>query len=161
MTVERNGNDGLTDGPKGQGRISKSNYFINLIGSIEELEANMLLLFEKNKKDIPESTVKQILYSLDLLKQELYLNNIKDYQPIINILDSSISFMSQKVQIESTLIKSSQAKAETYVVRAVCRRVERFLVDYMEKNKITCQNTSIEFLNRLSTYLLLLADYIF
>jgi len=153
-----NGTTSLGDGTK----VSKSNIRINCIGEVDELNS-----FIGHAK---------IATSDDDFVKELHTiqNNLLNIGGELSIPDKNIELL--KVESISHMEKCAdkmnqdlpplkdfilpgedEFSARLHIARSVCRRVERSIVKIIEKEN--GRNEWIQYLNRLSDYLFILARY--
>ena len=152
------GNTTLGDGTK----VSKSDLRIRCIGEVDEL--NSFIGFVKCVvQDV------QLEQELSLIQNELfnlggelsYSDNppqlLKD--PALVKLEKNIQQMNEQLPPlkEFVLPGSDELSARLHIARAVCRRVERNIVERIKK--IGGQEFWIHYLNRLSDYLFVLARF--
>ena len=152
------GETGLGDGS----RVSKSHPLIRLLGEIDELNSYLGRAIASCNKDT-------IIAELQSIQQDLFNMGGEVSMPKteINLLTKDrISFLEDRIaklneQLppleEFILPGGDEFCSRIHVLRAVCRRVERYCVEVMEeglKNRYW-----LLYLNRLSDYFFVLSRY--
>ena len=153
-----NGETGLGDGS----RVSKSHPLIRLLGEIDELNSYLGRAIASCNKDT-------IIAELQSIQQDLFNMGGEVSMPKteINLLTKDrISFLEDRIaklneQLppleEFILPGGDEFCSRIHVLRAVCRRVERYCVEVMEEGlKIRYW---LLYLNRLSDYFFVLSRY--
>ena len=154
------GETGLGDGS----RVSKSHLLIRLLGEIDELNSYLGRAIASCNKDT-------IIVELQSIQQDLFNMGGEVSMPKteINLLTKDrISFLEDRIaklneQLppleEFILPGGDEFCSRIHVLRAVCRRVERYCVEVMEEGlKIRYW---LLYLNRLSDYFFVLSRYYF
>ena len=157
------GNDGCTFNPLTRSRECKHGEIFHLLGDLDELQSWIGLLRAKMKKRKRIcSLLKEVQVCIYKVNSHITTRGkidvtLKD----IEKLEKEIDRMSRKCgELEGFILPSgSEAACIAHLTRAVCRRAERTLVEFREKNEWVNQNV-IRFMNRLSDYLFVLARYI-
>ena len=152
------GETGLGDGS----RVSKSHPLIRLLGEIDELNSYLGRTIASCNKDT-------IIVELQSIQQDLFNMGGEVSMPKteINLLTKDrISFLEDRIaklneQLppleEFILPGGDEFCSRIHVLRAVCRRVERYCVEVMEEGlKIRYW---LLYLNRLSDYFFVLSRY--
>ncbi|MAP70785.1 MAG: ATP:cob(I)alamin adenosyltransferase [Candidatus Marinimicrobia bacterium] len=152
------GETGLGDGS----RVSKSHPLIRLLGEIDELNSYLGRAIASCNKDT-------IIVELQSIQQDLFNMGGEVSMPKteINLLTKDrISFLEDRIaklneQLppleEFILPGGDEFCSRIHVLRAVCRRVERYCVEVMEEGlKIRYW---LLYLNRLSDYFFVLSRY--
>jgi len=152
------GETGLGDGS----RVSKSHPLIRLLGEIDELNSYLGRAIASCNKDT-------IIVELQSIQQDLFNmgGEISMPKTEINLLTKDrISFLEDRIaklneQLppleEFILPGGDEFCSRIHVLRAVCRRVERYCVEVMEEGlKIRYW---LLYLNRLSDYFFVLSRY--
>ena len=152
------GETGLGDGS----RVSKSHTLIRLLGEIDELNSYLGRAIASCNKDT-------IIVELQSIQQDLFNMGGEVSMPKteINLLTKDrISFLEDRIaklneQLppleEFILPGGDEFCSRIHVLRAVCRRVERYCVEVMEEGlKIRYW---LLYLNRLSDYFFVLSRY--
>lgn len=150
----RTGDAGLTGLSTGK-RISKADCQIETYGSIDELTSciGLIVVKLKDKKD------SDLLIEIqrDLYKIMSFLSGAKT--DIIGLEKKVIDFEKIIDEIENKLPKlnnfilpgGNEISALFHILRVICRRAERIIVDYYENNLAIKQSNNIMmYLNRLS-----------
>ena len=156
-TVDK-GETGLGDGS----RVSKSHPLIRLLGEIDELNSYLGRAIASCNKDT-------IIVELQSIQQDLFNigGEVSMPKTEINLLTKDrISFLEDRIaklneQLppleEFILPGGDEFCSRIHVLRAVCRRVERYCVEVMEEGlKIRYW---LLYLNRLSDYFFVLSRY--
>jgi len=152
------GETGLGDGS----RVSKSHPLIRLLGEIDELNSYLARAIASCNKDT-------IIVELQSIQQDLFNigGEVSMPKTEINLLTKDrISFLEDRIaklneQLppleEFILPGGDEFCSRIHVLRAVCRRVERYCVEVMEEGlKIRYW---LLYLNRLSDYFFVLSRY--
>ena len=152
------GETGLGDGS----RVSKSHPLIRLLGEIDELNSYLGRAIASCNKDT-------IIVELQSIQQDLFNigGEVSMPKTEINLLTKDrISFLEDRIaklneQLppleEFILPGGDEFCSRIHVLRAVCRRVERYCVEVMEEGlKIRYW---LLYLNRLSDYFFVLSRY--
>lgn len=151
----KNGDGGFTslyDGSK----ISKDDIILDLIGDIDELNS-----FIGNINEIQLDILNNIQFWLFDLGT-IIANPIKKYNFDINLtytkqLEGIIDIYTEQLPKLINFILPSNS---INICRAVCRRVERKLVNYKKINDELIDNNCIVFINRLSDFFFTLSRYV-
>lgn len=159
MSVKTKDNS-LTLGPTNSGLISKNSQFINVIGTLEELQSNIGLIFDLGNNQTPRNILLNIIESLSDISKNIYCgqNKYESYIDVMNDMENTIKFMQSKIINIINMPLGSQLLSQINIARSVTRRAERELVAYDEKLKK--HEPAIEFLNKLSNYLLILCNFL-
>ena len=161
------GQTGLVSGT----RVSKGSERLNLYGDVDELNSHLGLLISQlvvNNCLLDEArfleSIQSKLFDLgsnlacekDKAEKfklpQIKVNNITDIESHIDQLDQVLIPLKHFI-----LPGGSLASAQAHICRTVCRRVERELVSFSENNPDQLPDLSLEFLNRLSDYLFVVA----
>lgn len=180
----KTGDDGTT-GLFGGKRTDKANSRIQAIGEIDELNAEIGILYEMEKKPEIKSLLKDIQQALFILGSELASNKGTDVGNPSKKTKIHVSHPENRlIQIETTHVHALEKNIDTYSLklaplknfilpngtllaayyhhaRAVCRRAERRLVGlHREEKAADFHNRKIlAYINRLSDLLFILARY--
>jgi cob(I)alamin adenosyltransferase len=158
--VNSHGDLGFTENPETGELILKNELIIEVIGSIEELEADLAILHAKGKKAISESTLINIIKTLSKIKHNDIVNPVNlNYEDNLELMESVINYIKQNtISFEKKpLFIGSELVTQIYKTMTTSKRVERLLVSYNIKTKK--HEKIIQFLNRLSKYLFMLGQY--
>ena len=167
----RTGDKGETSLVSGT-RISKANMRISLYGEVDELNSHIgfmrsFLPGEADFKSFNElfDSIQSSLF--DLGSKLACESNLWEKYNLPDIKDEMVKAMESAIdEIDSDLPKlknfilpgGTKAASYTHVVRTVCRKVERKLIDFGDNTQSIPEN-SIVFLNRLSDFLFVYARY--
>ncbi|MHA5130686.1 cob(I)yrinic acid a,c-diamide adenosyltransferase [Oenococcus oeni] len=146
-------------------RVSKDSLRVETYGTFDELNANIsladkLCLSKRNKK-----ILQRVEYRMFYLQGEIATQDPEKFRSQSNIItDNDVHFLesiiddytTQLPKIKSFILPgSSVAGAQLHVCRTVCRRAERRLVSFMEKNSIRPELE--RYTNRLSDFMYIMA----
>lgn len=149
-----NGTTGLGDGA----RIAKSALRIHVLGDVDELNSALGLLLTNELRDTHRQVLTRIQNQLFDLGGEM---SIPEYRAVkeehVAMLDEAISALNGLLPPlkEFILPGGSTAAAQAHIARTIARRAERSLVALMQAETIS--NLALQYLNRLSDYLFVLA----
>lgn len=160
MSGDNKKDNSLTLGPTNLGLISKNSQFTNVIGTIEELQSNIGLIFDLGDNKTPKNILMNIIEALSDINKNIYSNSNKyeNYIDVMNDMENTVKFMKTKIKTINNMPLGSQLLSQINVARSITRRAERELVAYDEKLKK--YDSAIDFLNRLSNYLLILCNFL-
>ena len=153
------GKTALADGS----RVSKDSLRVHCLGSIDELNASIgfaaVLLPKK-----PEIDFKSIQNDLLNIGAEISIpNSEKDFldQNRIDYLDKKIELINNDLPPlkEFILPGGNDVCSRIHLARSICRRAERDLVSLNNKEQISPE--ILQFINRLSDYLFVVARLLF
>lgn len=161
----RQGDDGKTSLADNQ-RIAKTDTRIHVIGEVDELNSSLglalALLTRDEKITIKIRRIQNELFNLGA--QLSFTNHPKSTPHIeqknIDDLEAEIDIMNQSLPILHSFVLpgGTQAAAQLYIARAVCRRAERATIQFAKEKNLT--NLEIKYLNRLSDWLFVTARFI-
>lgn len=168
----RSGDKGETSLVSGT-RVSKANMRISLYGEVDELNSHIgymrsLMPQDQNFKALSGLFDKVQCSLFDLgsklacesnLWESYKLPNIK--MEVVEEIEKTIDELDQNLpKLKNFILPGGNPLgAYTHVVRTVCRKVERLLIDFGENTQSIPEN-SVVFLNRLSDFLFVYARYI-
>lgn len=164
------GQTGLVSG----NRVSKGDHRIHIYGEVDELNSCigvvLALMKEKNLLEDEYEFIQDIQsrlfdlgsnlacelefrkkYQLPQIGQE----NISDVEEVIDRLDSELPALKNFILPGGSLIS-----AQLHIARTVCRRIERNLVSFSTHSPEEIPNNFLEYINRLSDYLFVMARYV-
>jgi len=153
------GKTALADGS----RVSKDSLRVHCLGSIDELNASIgfaaVLLPKK-----PEIDFKSIQNDLMNIGAEISIPNSEKnflYQDRIDYLDKKIELINNDLPPlkEFILPGGNDICSRIHLARSICRRAERDLVSLNNKEQISPE--ILQFINRLSDYLFVVARLLF
>lgn len=166
--ITKKGDDGMTMGPKNY-QITKIDSFADLVGTLDELQANIGLVFElgiTRKANLDFDFIEKLMEGLYDLMSNLYNQSekSKNYYFLASRLEILTKDMEKDIPPLKSFIlpKGSLLVAQIHVVRTICRRAERKLVSYHlteEEKEDGVAYRAIPFLNRMSDYFFTLARY--
>ena len=165
----RTGDKGTTALANGE-RFSKKHEIFVAMGDVDELNSHigMIIAYLNNQdtidkdKTLINSTLTAIQHLLFNLGGELAM---PDYQGIANQhilwLEKSIDEMNDKLPPLKDFIlpKGDLLVCQIHIARSVARRAERACVT-LKDNHIPIRYTALQFINRLSDYLFVLARFL-
>lgn len=168
----KTGDKGTTGNLLGE-RVSKASNFIELQGSIDELNSHVgylnCLLIENDtiveeQKNILIEDLIEIQNALFNMGVEISMNFTKKKidKKHIEFLEKEIDRMTGKMPPQTKFILYSGSKEGTYahVVRSITRRAERVFVKYLNEKEISEYPDSYLFINRLSDFSFTLARFV-
>jgi cob(I)alamin adenosyltransferase len=145
-------------------RVPKSNLRIEAYGTIDELNSHLGLLRDKNistaiKEDLLH--IQKILFvvgsilSCEVDPETYHLARVREAD--VAELERGIDTMEKELPVLNNFILPGghEAVSQCHISRCVCRRAERFVVLLHEEEHI--DEVIIQYLNRLSDYLFVLA----
>ncbi|MCX7881039.1 MAG: cob(I)yrinic acid a,c-diamide adenosyltransferase [Patescibacteria group bacterium] len=158
----KKGDQGKTFGNQSQ-PVLKSDDLIEAFGSVDELSSFIGLVATKVKEN-------DLKLFLNLIQKDLYFLNafLFKNKGFEKISKKRVKIFEQKIdQIQSKTPKinrfilpfGTELSCWFHVLRIVCRRVERRVVNYLNKNKKDDLNIIIPYLNRLSDLFFVLARW--
>lgn len=164
----RRGDQGMTDLVGGV-RISKSDVRLEAYGTIDELSSHLGLLISLLPPDDDERPVLLRIQN-NLFNIGTHLATDQSQTPLYasaRLPEGETAFLEQRIDQAIAQLPEAQgfvlpggctAAAQCHVCRTVCRRAERFIDALAEK--ATVGPEIIEYVNRLSDYLFVLAKII-
>lgn len=163
LIYTKKGDKGLTSLIGGK-RLPKFNIQVESYGTVDELNSNIGLLREHLKEGRDKDFLLDIQKHLYIVQTQLAVGDVKlqkKFPPIKNddiiSIEKEIDIITLSLpELKSFIIPGgSIAVATCHVVRCVCRRAERLVVQ-LDQKKPVAQNI-IPYLNRLSDYFFTLA----
>ena len=154
----KTGDKGLT-GLGNDKRVSKNHVRVNTLGSIDHLKSIIGWVTCKAKSMVKTNleSIQQDLFNLggEISMPDTELILLKEER--IFWLESEINKLNSELPPlkEFILPGGSELSARIHLARSECRNTERDLVTLFEKEKV--RNTHLQYLNRLSDYLFVLA----
>ena len=160
--ITKTGDNGTTHSPFG--RVNKNHPFVNAVGALDELQANLGFLYSlirKRKKDkVNLPALAEAMQTIYLIQSDLYLEdqtymfnfNVKQLEEVALKLEAKLPPLKQFI-IPNRGVISSYA----HVSRTVCRRAERAIVAYITDEQADFMGGALVYINRLSDYLFILA----
>ena len=169
----RGGDKGQTSLVSGN-RVSKGADRIHLYGEVDELNSHLgLIVSELNKEDKLNDGVLYIeeiqsrLFDLGSNLACEKVNAQKYKLPAITLeaiveMENKIDLMDgELVPLKNFILPGGHtASAQLHIARTICRRIERNLVRFSEENPDELPENSIQFINRLSDYLFIMARFV-
>jgi cob(I)alamin adenosyltransferase len=150
----------------GGDRVLKSHDRIEAYGTIDELNSHIGILRSFVNDDINPFILKELQDRLFTIGS--ILASAPDSKMVVpdlhaadtEMLENAIDKMNEELPVLRTFIlpAGSMHIAQCHVVRCVCRRAERLVVNLNEMEPI--DELILQYLNRLSDYLFVLARYI-
>jgi cob(I)alamin adenosyltransferase len=150
-------------------KVLKSNSRIQAYGTVDELNAFIGLLGDQLSDTHSREMMREIQDRLFTIGSSLACDPKKDIAMKIPdlkasdilLLESEIDAMNEKLpEMKSFILPGGQiAVSSAHICRTVCRRAERMVVE-LDEHEPLGQPLIIQYLNRLSDYLFVLARYI-
>lgn len=157
--VTKSGDNGTTIGP--HGRVPKYDPFVETVGTLDELQAHLGLVYSFLKKNKTYNVLlKDLLVILYNIQGDLYRNT--QFYPY-NLAYDLLEKLVKEVEAELPPLKnfvlpgSNPLNAVLHIARTVCRRAERQLIQYIDDEDAQHMSEAVIFLNRLSDFLFILA----
>ena len=160
----KTGDDGTT-GLVGGSRVKKYDPRLEAYGTVDELNAQLGLL---RSYDLPDKVVQLLIEIQNKLfnigsrlasdeKGDDFTKGLSITEKNITQLETAIDEFEQKLQelTQFILPGGDVVVAQCHVVRTVCRRAERRIIEFSEQQKV--QPEIIKYINRLSDFLFVLA----
>jgi cob(I)alamin adenosyltransferase len=150
-------------------KVSKSHIRIESYGTIDELNSFIGLCADCINDVHSKSSLKEIQDRLFTIGSSLACD--PDKEPMLKLPDlkeSDISFLEQEIDKMNEILPAMKnfilpgghiAVSNLHVARCVCRRAERICV-LMQDNKMFIDEKVVQYINRLSDYLFVLARYV-
>lgn len=164
------GQTGLVSG----NRVSKGDHRIHIYGEVDELNscigAVLALMKEKDLLsdeyefiqdiqsrlfDLGSNLACELEFRKKYKLPQIEQNNIEDVEEVIDRLDSELPALKNFILPGGSLIA-----AQLHIARTVCRRIERNLVSFSHHSPEEIPLNSLEYINRLSDYLFVMARYV-
>jgi cob(I)alamin adenosyltransferase len=169
----RGGDKGQTSLVSGN-RVSKGADRIHLYGEVDELNSHLGLIASELNKE--EKLIEDINY-IENLQSRLFdlgsnlaceKENAQKYKlptvspEFIETMESKIDTMDGVlIPLKNFILPGGHtASAQLHIARTICRRIERNLVKFSEENPDELPENCIQFINRLSDFLFVMARYV-
>lgn len=153
----KTGDCGETTGPSGS-RISKCDSFLELIGTLDELQAVIGVASFKVGYTLDADV---LMKALNNLMSSIYLSTEEEkmYGNVMTYLDINITHGERTLSFDSGFVLPNEYEdvALAHFIRTVTRRAERRLICYMRSSGLGFPQ-GLVFLNRLSDYFFYLAE---
>ena len=150
-------------------KVPKSNLRIEAYGTIDELNSWIGLVSDQFKKKKTKKILSEIQDRLFTIGSSLACDPDKETklkipdlkEEDVTLLEKEIDKMNERLpEMKSFLLPGGHIAVSTaHVARCVCRRAERLCVSLQENNSFI-DPLVIQYLNRLSDYLFVLARFI-
>ena len=150
-------------------RVPKSHIRIESYGTVDELNSFIGLLSDLITTSEIKNILKEVQDRLFTVGSSLACDPDKEpHLKIPDLKEGDINFLEQQIDamnLELAPMKSfilpggHQAISTAHIARCVCRRAERWCVNLQEED-LFVEPMVIQYLNRLSDYLFVLARYI-
>jgi cob(I)alamin adenosyltransferase len=150
-------------------RVSKSHIRIESYGTVDELNSHLGLVNDLTNNETINNWLREIQDRLFTLGAELATTSAKEvklklpdlYQSDIDWLENRIDEMNEQLpEMRSFILPGGhQGASSCHVARCVCRRAERLCVHMRELDE-EVSDVIVQYLNRLSDFLFVLARYI-
>lgn len=148
----------------GGSRVSKANERINAYGTIDELNSHIGMLRDQEvnhkRKDILIEIQDRLFTLGSILATEPGNTKVK----VPQLIDSDVKLLEEEMdkmndilpEMRSFILPGGhQSVSVCHISRCVCRRAERLVIELSEKEEVP--EIVIQYLNRLSDYLFVLA----
>ncbi|WP_139905293.1 cob(I)yrinic acid a,c-diamide adenosyltransferase [Clostridium thermarum] len=165
----KKGDEGSTTNILGE-KYSKSDIFMELQGSIDEINAHVgvlrckIIKVEVNEATYIGSLLKTIQYDLYKIGAELSNNFTKAFinEDNLKFLEENIDKMTETMPLLKKFLYYSGVEEAVYchVVRTVTRRCERVFARLIESRETKEYGACYKYINRLSDFFFTLARYI-
>ena len=149
-------------------KVPKSHPRINAYGTVDELNSFIGLLADQLSDTHSREQLKEIQDRLFTIGSSLACDPKKEiamripdlHQPDIQLLETEMDAMNGRMpEMKSFILPGgAQAISTAHICRAVCRRAERIVVE-LDLAEPLEQPLILQYLNRLSDYLFVLARY--
>ena len=158
------GKTGLIGGTK----VSKNNIRIETYGTVDELNSFLGLVGDLTQDSGSKKALKEIQDRLFTVGSSLACD--PDQETSMKLPDltaADVQFLEEQIDSMEAVLPpmkhfilpgGHQAVSTTHVARCVCRRAERLCVN-MQENDLPIEPVILQYLNRLSDYLFVLARY--
>lgn len=152
----------------GGSRVSKASLQVESYGTIDELKSNIALMSEYCDINFLKPVFKQIIIKLFEAESMLACDSKKALEKMPQLQASDVEFLENYIdQMEDELPElkafilpgGSVFSAQAHVARTICRRAERGYIRYLEEEDGIHHDIILQYLNRLSDYLFVLARY--
>lgn len=150
-------------------KVPKSDLRIEAYGTVDELNSWIGLVSDQFKKKKTKKILSEIQDRLFTIGSSLACDPDKETklkipdlkESDVELLEKEIDKMNEKLpEMKSFLLPGGHVAVSTaHVARCVCRRAERLCVSLQENNSFI-EPLVIQYLNRLSDYLFVLARFI-
>jgi len=147
-------------------RLPKSHLRIDAYGTVDELNSYLGLLRDKVQEERLRDLLKNIQDRLFTIGSNLASDPDKD-MIVPDVKGSDIEVLEQEIdrmndtlpELKNFILPGGHATISTcHIARCVCRRAERLVVALEQESRV--DNILIQYLNRLSDYLFVLARYL-
>jgi len=159
----KKGDDGTT-GLIGGTRVDKFHLRIECYGTVDELNSYIGLVRDYQMDEQMRADLKSIQDLLFTIGSNLAADPEKNKMQLPEIQSENISWLEQKMdemtaslpELKHFILPGGhQSVSTTHIARCICRRAERLVVHLSKKDKV--EPFVIQYLNRLSDYLFILA----
>lgn len=150
-------------------KVSKSHLRIDSYGTVDELNSFIGVCYDSITDEHSKTTLKEIQDRLFTIGSSLACD--PDKEPLMKLPDlkaTDINFLENEMDVMNETLPpmknfilpgGNTAVSHLHVARCVCRRAERICVA-MHENNLFIDGIVLQYLNRLSDYLFVLARYI-
>ncbi len=150
-------------------RVPKNNIRIESYGTVDELNSFIGMVRDAANNNDISVMLQEIQDRLFTIGSILATNPDKEVKmKLPDLHDADVTWLEQRIDEMNEVLPEMRAfilpggnlaSSTCHVARCVCRRAERICVDMQENNE-TISPLVIQYLNRLSDYLFVLARYI-
>lgn len=150
-------------------RVPKSHIRIESYGTVDELNSYMGMVRDMANNTLINDWIHEIQDRLFTIGSVLATNPDKEVKMKLPVLhEADVIFLEQKIdemneslpEMRSFILPGGNlASSTTHVARCVCRRAERICVAMQQDNEVV-PDLIVQYLNRLSDFLFVLARYI-
>ncbi|NBC07964.1 MAG: cob(I)yrinic acid a,c-diamide adenosyltransferase [Bacteroidetes bacterium] len=147
-------------------RLPKSHLRIDAYGTVDELNSYLGLLRDSVQEERLRDLLKNIQDRLFTIGSNLASDPDKD-MIVPDVKDSDIELLEQEIdrmndtlpELKNFILPGGHSTVSTcHITRCVCRRAERLVVALQQGSRV--DHILIQYLNRLSDYLFVLARYL-
>ena len=150
-------------------RVPKNHIRIESYGTVDELNSYLGMVSDMAANEHISTMLREIQDRLFTIGSILATNPDKEVKmKLPDLHDSDVTWLEQQIDTMNEVLPEMRAfilpggnlaSSTCHVARCVCRRAERICVDMQEHNEVISPLV-IQYLNRLSDYLFVLARYI-
>lgn len=163
MIYTRKGDDGTTSLVGGE-RVPKYDLRVECYGTIDELVSYLGLVRAHLNSELLSNEIKKIQCTLFNAESILACETSELADKMPRVGKEAVRYLERKIDAMNAQLPpmkafiipgGSRTSSQIHVARAVCRRAERLCVRLNEEKPI--DNTILQYINRLSDYLFVLA----
>lgn len=169
----RGGDKGETSLVSGS-RVSKGSHRIHIYGEVDELNSYLGLIISELVKEEVLATETDYIEGIQSRLFDLGSNLACEQEKAVKyklpqLTEAMIVEMEVKIDEYDNQLKPLKnfvlpgghiAAAQLHIARTICRRIERNLVNFAQDNISEIPQNSIQYINRLSDFLFVMARYV-